>query len=394
MSSAVKSLRASDISVLPYRVNKSFTFESSSLYSNDIIIYKGYYDTGSSLEDLFQEQINYFSIRQLYYGGFITSSIVNNSGSHYDNYQQSTAASGTFEYEVKNFPTQQRAEIRVISIPQSFYGERLKPKHFILESTNNTYYIVDDGNGNLYDISTLTEPYVVDGYVNEDYFEFIDVNELPLVGNVFYAHGIAVITNPDFLYIFPKDCTLSGGSAFYVANDCSINGLIAYFIPTSPTPTISVSPTTTPTNTPTVSVSISVTNTPTPTRTVTATPSLTPTVSPSLSAVPSITPTTTPSTTPNLTPSPSPTTFTWLSTISGYSRDFIACSINSTNPLYTSTNNIVIGVTRFFTDFVGGTPFAGNGGYYKVSRVQPTSSPAYAVIIDANGYAIGSVSVC
>lgn len=394
MSSAVKSLRASDISVLPYKVNKSFAFESSSLYSNDIIIYKGYYDSGSSLEDLFQEQINYFSARQLYYGGFITSSILNSSGSHYDNYQQSTAASGTFEYETRNFPTEQRSEIRVISIPQSFYGERLKPKHFILESTSSAYYIVDDGNGNLYDISGLAEPYVVDGYVNEDYFESVEMQELPLVGNVFYAHGIAVITNQDYLYIFPKNCTLSGGSAYYIANDCSFTGLLAYFIDISPTPSISISPSLTPSITPTVSISISNTPSISPTRTPSVTPSNTPSLTPSISPPASNTPTPTPTRSPNISPSPSPTTFTWLSTTSSYPRDYIACSNQVSMPLLTSTNNIVPNVTIFYTNTVGGTPFVGDGGFYKLLRVQPTPGPALAVIIDSGGYARGIVNYC
>jgi len=177
MSSAVKSLRASDISVVPYKVNKQFTYESSSLYENDIIVYKGYYDSGSAIEDLLQEQLNYFSARQLYYSGFITSSISNSSGSYYYNFEQSTAASGTFEYELREFPTEQRSEIRIISIPQILFGERLKPKHFILESSTDNYYIVDDGNGNLYDIINLGKPYVVDGYVVEDYFADVDLQD-------------------------------------------------------------------------------------------------------------------------------------------------------------------------------------------------------------------------
>ena len=394
MSSAVKSLRASDISVLPYKVNKSFAFESSSLYSNDIIIYKGYYDSGSSLEDLFQEQINYFSARQLYYGGFITSSILNSSGSHYDNYQQSTAASGTFEYELRNFPTEQRSEIRVISIPQSFYGERLKPKHFILESTGSAYYIVDDGNGNLYDISGITEPYVVDGYVNEDYFESIEMQELPFVGNVFYAHGIAVITNQDYLYIFPKNCTLSGGSAFYIANDCSFTGLLAYFIDLSPTPSVSISPSATPSITPSISISVSNTPSVTPSRTPSVTPSRTPSVTPSISPNPSNTPTPTPTRSPNISPSPSPALFTWLSTTSSYPRDYIACGNPVSMPLYTGTNNIIPEQTILYTDILLSVPFTGDGGFYKLLRVQPTPGPALTVILDSNGLARGVINFC
>jgi len=399
MSSAVKSLRASDISVLPYKVNKTFTFESSSLYSNDIIIYKGYYDSGSSLENLYKEQLTYFSIKQLYYGGTITGSIDNVSGSHYDNYQQSTAASGTFEYEAKNFPTTQRSEIRVVSIPQSLYGERLKPKHFILDSSDSSYYIVDDGNGNLYDISSLGSPYIVDGYILEDYFINVNTQELPLVGNVFYAHGIAVITNQDYLYIFPKDCTLSSATAYYTPNDCTATGLFAYYIPPSATPSVTPSITISPSVTPSITISVTPSITATPSRTpsitpsITISPSVTPSVTPSISVTPNFS--TTPSPTVTRTPSPTPVIFTFMGGTNTFDSANSACiNFSSVRGFYTNKSNPTLGdIIYGDTILTSGNEFNGQNRWIALARVSPTNGLVVAYLINTVGV-IENISFC
>jgi hypothetical protein len=347
MSSAVKSLKASDISVIPYKVNKNFTFESSSFSANEITVYKGYYDSSSLLENLLQEQLNYFSAKQLYYSGQITGSISNISGSYYDNFDQSTASSGTFEYEIKSFPTENRSEIRIISIPQRIYGERVQLRTFNLNSPNE-YYIIDDGNGNLYDIIGLESQYIINGIINNNFFNEIDTDEITHVGNIIYAHGVAIITNQDYLFVFPKDDELSGGTAYYTPNQCEITGLIAYYIPVSVTPT----PTTTPSTTPSV--------TPTPTSTPSNTPSITPTrsiqasVTPSRTATPTPTstrtptPSVTPSTTPNISPSPSPTLFTYFGTSGTYTSAENACAnFNNISAYYSSVNVLGIGDTVY-----------------------------------------------
>lgn len=347
MSSAVKSLKASDISVIPYKVNKNFTFESSSFSANEITVYKGYYDSSSLLEDLLQEQLNYFSAKQLYYSGQITGSISNISGSYYDNFDQSTASSGTFEYEIKSFPTDNRSEIRIISIPQRIYGERVQLRTFNLNSPNE-YYIIDDGNGNLYDIIGLESQYVNNGIINNNFFNEIDTDEITHVGNIIYAHGIAIITNQDYLFVFPKDDELSGGTAYYTPNQCEITGLIAYYIPVSVTPTPTTTPSTTPSVTPTPTSTPSNTPSITPTRSIQAsvTPSRTATPTPTLTRTP--TPSVTPSTTPNISPSPSPTLFTYFGTSGTYNSPENACvNFNNISAYYSSVNVLSIGDTVY-----------------------------------------------
>lgn len=396
MSSAVKSLRASDITINSYKVNKQFTYESSSLYENEITVYKGYYDSGSALDQLLQEQINYFSIKQLYYSGYDTGSVNNTSGSYYNNFEQSTASSGSFEYEIRNFPIEQRSEIRVISIPQNLYGERLKPKHFILQSNSNEYYIVDDGNGNLYDIVDLSGPYVVDGYIDENYFDGVNMQELPHVGNIIYAHGIAIITNPEYLYIFPNDCILAGGTAQYTPNQCNIEGLLAYYIPVSPSPTPSVTPSITPTSTPSISISNtpSITPSATPSISPTRTPSVTPSVTPSIS--PTRTPSITPSTTPNTSPNPSPTDFVFLGTVDVKSTVSLSCGTFSTDVSYFLDTNTPTTGRYVYTNlpFTTGNRFTSVGGFITFRRVSPTySSQIYTVGINSSGL-ITSVTLC
>jgi hypothetical protein len=386
MSSAVKSIRSSDISTVPYRVNKQFTFESSSFSQNGIIGYLGYLETGSALDQLDEHQLIYYSIRQLYYGGEITSSILidNTSGSHYDNYQQSTAASGTFEYEIKNFPTENRSEIRALSIPQSLYGEKLKPSTFILQDNTGSYYIVDDSNGNLFDIISLPNPYVVNGEIQSNYFENVNINALPKVGNVFYAHGIAVITNQDYQSIFPKDCTLEDGYVYYpspsptpsisISNTPSVS--VTPSISISNTPSVSVTPSISISNTPSVSVtpSISISNTPS----VSVTPSISISNTPSVSVTPSISISNTPSVsvTPSVTPSTS--TLSWTEyriygeDAGGLAARGVACLATNIPPsspqtVYAATSD-PFSVTQFYNTPNTSSPFSNlSGDGYAIS---------------------------
>jgi len=76
--------------------------------------------------------------------------------------------------------SQSAAEIKVISIPQDIYGNSVNPGSFVISASS--YYLVDDKKGNIYDIS---------GSINV------------LVGNVFYSHGLAVITNENYQKLFP-----------------------------------------------------------------------------------------------------------------------------------------------------------------------------------------------
>lgn len=118
----------------------------------------------------------YSSIKQLYYsntlandpepyivinnqGNVVEGSLTANVNSRYDNFLQSGL------YPVKNFPTGANEIISVGIIPQSLFGDYLKPN-----SVSFSGYL-DDGQGNIFNGS----------------FEY--------VGNIIYTHGIIILTD-------------------------------------------------------------------------------------------------------------------------------------------------------------------------------------------------------
>lgn len=277
MSSAFKTLKTSDITTFPYKVGKLSTFQDPEFGKNGIYVYTGINTLPSPSGGLSQEALNYRSIRQLYYSQFLSSispqtpysqqtydqllqdedakvEVPNNLA--YYNYVQSTAASGTLELDNRfNFPTAEGAEIKILSIPQALYGEAVKPTSFRL-TDNTTYDIVDDGNGNLVDQFTSCSLYILySGKLNE--YEYLDCTTGQIttevvddympnkercinnaygvniigglspnyaligpcsrkhVGNIIYAHGIAVVTDPNYISrinVLPhRRCTFSGG---------------------------------------------------------------------------------------------------------------------------------------------------------------------------------------
>jgi len=75
----------------------------------------------------------------------------------------------------------------VFSIPQYYFGEKIKKGSFVLKDTTNsltTIEIRDDGNGNLYSPTAEDSRSAASALSSSDNY----------VGNIFYDHGIAVIT--------------------------------------------------------------------------------------------------------------------------------------------------------------------------------------------------------
>ena len=70
-----------------------------------------------------------------------------------------------------------------MAIPTIQFGEQIKRKSVVINSTQNLYKLVDDGNGNL-----------VDALANNLH-----------VGNVLYAQGIITITNSDYVLILANN---------------------------------------------------------------------------------------------------------------------------------------------------------------------------------------------
>ena len=195
-----KQFLASDITVTPFTVNKSFSFPYSQFATGSdgqlvgidrFIGQNGSWDysnlsnnlTKGTLSTKYQVLV-YNSIKQLYYSNFLTSSTGDNVsqpdvfiGSNpsgdvlignvnspiYDNFLQSTLVPD------RSWPT---GSIGVISIPSKIYGNYIQPYSFqyIFTSESVTYTLTDDGQGNL-----------LSGSSN--------------IGNIIYTHGLAIVTN-------------------------------------------------------------------------------------------------------------------------------------------------------------------------------------------------------
>jgi len=176
MGRSLNTLKGSDVTVTPIKLKYANTIPSASLDSNGITLTlasnQNFDYNNPSYGDNF---LLYRSVRELYYMNYISGSLIG-SGSGYEWYPQSTAASGTFDNDYRYFPTESNAQVLVISIPRAKFGENVARSSFSLSSS--TYNIVDDGNGNL-----------VDAVASNVH-----------VGNLLYNQGVGIITNVDYLY--------------------------------------------------------------------------------------------------------------------------------------------------------------------------------------------------
>ena len=188
--SAFKPLLAQDVIVTPFEVNKSYRLEGAAQITgsgvdrflgknitSSLFISASEATTGQ-LSSQYQRLI-YNSVKELYYSNYLSSSygdsatqtiIVNgvilSQSIHqpqFDNYLQSTLA---FE---RYFPTGSDSVVGVIAIPVGVFGDRIKPSSFKITCDSGS--IIDDGEGNLFQSGSNV-----------------------IVGNIIYAHGLAVIT--------------------------------------------------------------------------------------------------------------------------------------------------------------------------------------------------------
>jgi len=195
MSSAFKTLKISDVTVSPYKATKTWTLSKSTYSNYGVTILTGSYTSQTDILAYTQQDINYRSVRQLYYSNLLpnltyTTPLSEQSneslqddltvGRHvekrliYNNYQQSTATSGSVEFDNRtDYPIGNGNLIKILSIPQTLYGEAIKPGSLLM--TTGSGKILDDSNGNIYDSSSLDH-----------------------VGNIIYSHGIITVTNQSY----------------------------------------------------------------------------------------------------------------------------------------------------------------------------------------------------
>lgn len=191
-----------DVTITSFIADKGFSFASGSITGsgNGINLYEGLnvnYTSSTNVQSGFEysSSVNsiYNSAKQLYYKNYLSSSIGDyaNTGSIvpgatreddvlqgpvngtlYDNYLQSTLL------QKRYFPTGSNERISTISIPTYLYGEKIVPYTFELELSDTFHsrfpgglLLKDDGDGNI-----------------------ISGSEDVTVGQIFYSHGITVLT--------------------------------------------------------------------------------------------------------------------------------------------------------------------------------------------------------
>ncbi len=205
MSISKNSLLSSDVTTVPIKVKYTSSYYYDTLSDNGITINKGINNPVYSYEKVEQDTLVYRFARHMYYSNFLTGSFPVSS-SQYDNWMQSTAASGTLESDQRYFPTGALEEVTVIAIPRTRFGEKISPRSFRFVNSGS-YSLYDDGNGNLRDYGTGS----VSRYIDELYFvapdqyyeSLLSFDGTTHVGNILYAQGIIIITNQDYKDIIP-----------------------------------------------------------------------------------------------------------------------------------------------------------------------------------------------
>jgi hypothetical protein len=197
---AYKPFLASDIVITPLELNKSFSFEGAATLTASNVGIDRFLGLNTSslfnpLTDPTTGQISpqyqrlvYSSIKELYYSNYLnstaslgspatTASLVpgsdiegnvlvgpTSSAGRYWNYPQTSL---TFEHY---FPTASNSYIGVISVPVGLYGNYIQPNSFKWIADSGSIY--DDGEGNL-----------------------ILSSSQQICGQIFYPHGLAIITS-------------------------------------------------------------------------------------------------------------------------------------------------------------------------------------------------------
>ena len=341
MSSSKNTIRFSDISSAPIKLKYSSSYYSQSLDDVGITINRGFNHPMTVTGSLDNNALNYELIKQLYYKEYISGSLLA-TGSGYDPQWQSTAASGSGDEDARYFPTSPNSQISFFYIPRNEFGEQVARNtlHLLpLNPDSTNYHIVDDGNGNLIDALVGNRK----------------------VGNIFYAQGVIVFTDPDYVCIF---------------QDPTFDFFIQAILPSpTPTPSISLTPFLTPSVTPSITVSTTPSVSITPTRTPSV--SITLSVTPSITITPSITPSTT--TSVSVTPSVSLTPSISITATPNASTSAFPSVTPSITPSITPT----ISLTPTITPTLSLTPILG-------STVGAAYSPIDLCFIQSSGFPVAN----
>lgn len=194
--SSLKKLKSDDISLNSYKVHKEWIINSDPFPDNDYIKYfKGVKKLDRFLleddrkSNNHYDTLNYELINNTFYYSFdginldtgsLRKSLYHENINTGSNEKENTRYNNSYPEIINEFPTTEYSEIYIIQIGKEVMGERIMPLYYKILS--NLYDIRDDGFGNLCD----------------------HFNNKVHVGNIFYNHGIVVITNQNYINKFPE----------------------------------------------------------------------------------------------------------------------------------------------------------------------------------------------
>jgi hypothetical protein len=223
--SAFKKLHASDITVIPYIANKEWSFTYNNTPNDGYITYyignnTPYNSNGLLTTNNVHQSSIYSLVNQLYYQSY--SDLLNTqslaTSIYFESASEQRPTNSYFKYDgygyINNFPSNSFNGIGLLGISSNLYGNNILPYTFIISSSILT--VVDDGLGNLFDITYLSTMYMDGGYVNPyyalstgyitpEYFTSSYISEegddfFPIhIGNIFYDQGMCVITNNNYI---------------------------------------------------------------------------------------------------------------------------------------------------------------------------------------------------
>lgn len=148
MSRGQNTIKRSEVSTTPILLKYPTSIPSASFSTKGITVNRGINSSYSSGGVQF---LNYASVKQLYYQEYLTGSLLFSS-SYWNDSLQSTAAKGTFDDDYRYFPTSSSAQVSIIEIPRTVFGEQIARQTLVI--TGSTYRLIDDGNGNVLDTHT------------------------------------------------------------------------------------------------------------------------------------------------------------------------------------------------------------------------------------------------
>lgn len=206
---AFKQFTTKEVTITPFIADKGFTFIGAEITGSTvgINIYRGLnveytssnneqtgYEYSSSFNSI------YNSVKQLYYTNYISSSTgdigitssVLPGATRADDYYYGPIEAPLYENYLQSsleqqryWPTSSESQITVFTIPTQLYGEKIVPTTFEYSYTGSIFpnglLLTDDGEGNI-------------------------VSGSEVVGQIFYSHGISVLTTHS-CHLISRDLT-------------------------------------------------------------------------------------------------------------------------------------------------------------------------------------------